>query len=41
LMTEALSAVGVSIWKVTLAIGVEMAIGIGLARVLPRLDRAR
>jgi hypothetical protein len=41
LMTEALSAVGVSIWKVTLAIGVAMAIGIGLARVLPRLDRAR
>ena len=41
LMTEALSAVGVSIWKVTLAIGLEMAIGIGLARVLPRLDRAR
>ena len=41
LMTEALSAVGVSIWKVTLAIGVEMAIGIGLARVLPRLDRTR
>jgi len=41
LMTQALSAVGVSIWKVTLAIGVEMAIGIGLARVLPRLDRAR
>lgn len=41
LMTQALSAVGVSIWKVTLAIGLEMAIGIGLARVLPRLDRAR
>jgi len=41
LMTQALSAVGVSIWKVTLAIGVEMALGIGLARVLPRLDRAR
>lgn len=41
LMTEALSAVGVSIWKVTLAVGVEMAVGIGLARVLPRLDRAR
>ena len=41
LMTQALSAVGVSIWKVTLAIGVEMAVGIGLARVLPRLDRAR
>lgn len=41
LMTEALSAVGVSIWKVTLAVGIEMAIGIGLARVLPRLDRAR
>ena len=41
LMTQALSAVGVSIWKVTLAVGVEMAIGIGLARVLPRLDRAR
>jgi hypothetical protein len=41
LMTEALSAVGVSIWKVTLAIGVEMAVGIGLARVLPRLDRTR
>jgi hypothetical protein len=41
LMTQALSAVGVSIWKVTLAIGVEMAIGIGLARVLPRLDRVR
>ena len=41
LMTEALSAVGVSIWKVTLAIGVEMAIGIGLARALPRLDRTR
>jgi hypothetical protein len=41
LMTAALSAVGVSIWKVTLAIGLEMALGIGLARVLPRLDRAR
>ncbi len=41
LMTQALSAVGVSIWKVTLAIGLEIAIGIGLARVLPRLDRAR
>lgn len=41
LMTTALSAVGVSIWKVTLAIGVEILIGIGLARVLPRLDRAR
>ena len=41
LMTQALSAVGVSIWKVTLAIGLEMAIGIGLARVLPWLDRAR
>lgn len=41
LMTQELSAVGVSIWKVTLAIGVEMAVGIGLARVLPRLDRAR
>lgn len=41
LMTQALSAVGVSIWQVTLAIGLEMAIGIGLARVLPRLDRAR
>ena len=41
LMTQALSAVGVSIWKVTLAVGVEMAIGIGLARLLPRLDRAR
>ena len=41
LMTQALSAVGVSIWKVTLAIGVEMAVGIGLARVLPWLDRAR
>ena len=41
LMTQALSAVGVSIWKVTLAIGLEMSIGIGLARVLPRLDRAR
>lgn len=41
LMTAALSAVGTSIWKVTLAIGLEMAIGIGLARVLPRLDRAR
>lgn len=41
LMTETLSAVGVSIWKVTLAIGVEMAVGIGLARILPRLDRAR
>lgn len=41
LMTSALSAVGVSIWKVTLAIGVELLIGIGLARVLPRLDRVR
>jgi hypothetical protein len=41
LMTEALSSVGVSIWKVTLAIGVEIAVGIGLARVLPRLDRTR
>ena len=41
LMTSSLSAVGVSIWKVTLAVGLEMAAGIGLARVLPRLDRAR
>jgi Family of unknown function (DUF6350) len=41
LMTAALSAVGVSIWKVTLAVGTEMAIGIGLARVLPRLERSR
>jgi len=41
LITQTLSAVGVSIWKVTLAIGIEMAAGIGLARVLPRLDRAR
>ena len=41
LMTEALSAFGVSIWKVTLAVGLEMVVGIGLARILPRLDRAK
>ena len=41
LMTAALSAVGVSIWKVTLAIALEMVLGIGISRLLPRLDRAR
>jgi hypothetical protein len=41
LMTSALSAVGVSIWKVTLAIGIELLIGIGLARLLPQVLRSK
>jgi len=37
LLTPAMSAVGVSVWKLTLAIGLELGVGIVLAMGLPRL----
>jgi hypothetical protein len=37
LMTPAMSAVGLSIWKFTLSIAVEIAIGIALVVLLPQI----
>lgn len=37
LMTPAMSAVGLSVWKFTLSIGVELAIGISLIVLLPQI----
>jgi hypothetical protein len=41
LITDAMSAVGVSTWKFTLAIAVELAVGAGLALYGPRLFKRR
>ena len=41
LITDAMSAVGVSPWKFTLAIGVELGIGALLAIYLPRVRNRR
>lgn len=37
LMTPAMSAIGLSIWKFTLSIGLELAIGIALVALLPQI----
>ena len=41
LITEAMSAVGVSTWKFTVAIAVELGLGALLALYLPRLVKRR
>ena len=41
LITNAMSTVGVSAWKFTLAIAVELAVGVALALYLPRMFKRR
>lgn len=41
LITDAMSAVGVSTWKFTLAIAAELAVGVALALYVPRLFKRR
>jgi hypothetical protein len=41
LITNAMSTVGVSAWKFTLAIAVELTVGVALALYLPRMFKRR